>query len=117
MLAITPTEGSDPVLYNLGPAPSTIWRGAVLMCCGPAFDLHGGIRSGSRYQNRVVFDGVDCFQLNQAAGLPVLQMQLEQRTRLEGRVRSRGGGLGLGNGLRLRCDQEEQRQCHFRQGQ
>ena len=91
-LAITPRDGSDPVVYSLGPAPSAIWRGDVLMRCGPAFDLRGGIRSGSRYLNRVVLDGVDRFQLHQPSGLPVLQMQLEQRTRLGGRVRSQGVG-------------------------
>ena len=91
-LAITPRDGSDLVLYSLGPAPSAIWRGSVLMRCGPAFDLHGGIRSGSRYQNRVVLDAVESFQLQQPSGLPVLQMQLEQRTRRGGRVRSRGVG-------------------------
>ena len=91
-LAIIPTDGSDPVLYSLGSAPSAIWRGAVLMRCGPAFDLQGGIRSGSRYLNRVVLDGVDRFDLHQPSGLPVLQMQLEQRTRLGGRVRSQGVG-------------------------
>ena len=91
-LAITPTDGSNPVVYSLGPAPSAIWRGDVLMRCGPAFDLHGGIRNGSRYQNRVVLDGVERFQLHQPSGLPVLQMQLEQRTRQGGQVRSHGVG-------------------------
>ena len=91
-LAITPRDGSDLVLYSLGPAPSAIWRGSVLMRCGPAFDLQGGIRAGSRYQNRVVLDGVDRFELHQPPGLPVLQMELEQRTRLGGRVRSQGVG-------------------------
>ena len=91
-LAITPRDGSDPVVYSLGSAPSAIWRGDVLMRCGPAFDLQGGIRSGSRYQNRVVLDGVDRFALHQPLGLPVLQMQLEQRTRQGGRVRSQGVG-------------------------
>ena len=91
-LAITPRDGSDPVVYSLGPAPSAIWRGDVLMRCGPAFDLQGGIREGSRYQNRVVLDGVDRFELHQPPGLPVLQMELEQRTRLGGLVRSQGVG-------------------------
>ena len=91
-LAITLRDGSDPVVYSLGPAPSAIWRGDVLMRCGPAFDLQGGIRSDSRYQNRVVLDGVDRFQLHQPSGLPVLQMQLDQRTRRGGRVRSQGVG-------------------------
>ena len=62
------------------------------MRCGPAFDLHGGIRYGSRYQNRVVLDGVEHFELHQPAGLPVLQIQLEQRTRQGGQVRSNGVG-------------------------
>ena len=91
-LAITPRDGSGSVVYSLGPAPSAIWRGDVLMRCGPAFDLHGGIRRGSRYQNRVVLDGMNDFQLLQPLGLPVLQMQLEQRTRLGGKVRSQGVG-------------------------
>ena len=77
---------------HLGSAPSAIWRGDVLMCCGPAFDLWGGIRRGSRYQNRVVLDGVERFELHQPSGLPVLQMQLEQRTRQGGRVRLQGVG-------------------------
>ena len=91
-LAITPRDGSAPLLYSLGPAPSAIWRGDVLMRCGPAFDLQGEIRSGSRYQNRVVLDGVDRFQLNQPLGLPVLQIQPEQRTGQGGRVFSQGVG-------------------------
>ena len=62
------------------------------MRCGPAFDLQGGIRAGSRYQNRVVLDAVESFQLQQPPGLPVLQMELQQRTRLGGRVRSQGVG-------------------------
>ena len=91
-LAITPRDGSDPVVYSLGSAPSAIWRGDVLMRCGPAFDLHGGIRNGSRYQNRVVLDGVERFELHQPSGLPVLQMLLEQRTRQGGQLRSNGVG-------------------------
>ena len=91
-LAITPRDGSGSVVYSLGPAPSAIWRGDVLMRCGPAFNLHGGIRRGSRYQNRVVLDCMDDFQLHQPLGLPVLQIQLEQRTRLGGKVRSQGVG-------------------------
>ena len=91
-LAILPSDGSEPVVYSLGTAPSAIWRGAVLMRCGPAFDLQGGIRAGSRYQNRVVLDAVESFQLQQPPGLPVLQMELQQRTRLGGRVRSQGVG-------------------------
>lgn len=53
-LAITPTDGSDPVLHSLGPAPSPVCRGAVLMRCEPAFYLTGGVRAGSNYQNHVL---------------------------------------------------------------
>ena len=91
-LAITPRDGSPPVVYSLGPPPSAIWRGDVLMRCGPAFDLQGGIRAGSRYQNRVVLDAVNRFQLHQPSALPVLQMQLEHRNRQGGWVRSQGVG-------------------------
>ena len=83
-LLIQPKDGSAPLLYSLGPAPSTIWRGTVLMRCGPAFDLNGRIRVGSQYQNRVVLDGVDQFQLIQPSGLPLLHMTLKQMTRPDG---------------------------------
>ena len=57
LIAIHPAHGSAPVLYSLGSAPSGIWRGQVLMRCGPAFDLQGRSRDSSTYQNRVVLDG------------------------------------------------------------
>ena len=79
LLAITPRHGGSPVVYSLGAAPSTIWRGSVLMRCGPAFDLQGRSRHNSTYQNRVVLDAVDALVLDQPTGLPVLQIQLEQR--------------------------------------
>ena len=91
-LGIIPRDGSEFVVYSLGSAPSAIRRGDVLMRCGAAFGLQGGVRSDSRYQNRVVLDGVDRFELHQPSGLPVLQMQLDQRTRRGGRVRSQGVG-------------------------
>ena len=79
LIAITPRRGGSPVVYSLGAAPSTIWRGSVLMRCGPAFDLQGRSRHNSTYQNRVVLDAVDALVLDQPTGLPVLQIQLEQR--------------------------------------
>jgi prepilin-type N-terminal cleavage/methylation domain-containing protein len=45
------------VTYSLGAAPSNIWRGMVLMRCGPAYDLSGNL-SGGAAQNRVVLDGL-----------------------------------------------------------
>ena len=102
------------------PAPSAIWRGDVLMRCGTCLISRAG--SGTRQTampNRVVLDGVDRFQLHQpSADLPVLQMQLEQRT-TPTRARSVPRALAQGTviGLRIRSHQEEHRQRHFRQGQ
>ena len=79
LLAIQPRNGSTPVVYSLGTAPSSIWKGQVLMRCGPAFDLEGRMRPGSSYQNRVVLDAVDAFRITQPDGLPVLKLELEQR--------------------------------------
>ena len=51
-------EGPAGVItYTAGAAPSAIWRGQVLMRCGPAFGLHGEPSSGQA-QNRVVLDGL-----------------------------------------------------------
>ena len=78
LLAITPHRSSVPVVYSLGPAPSAIWRGSVLMRCGPAFDLDGQPRLESRYQNRVVLDAIDAVRLEQDPALPLVRLQLEQ---------------------------------------
>ena len=78
LIAIHPVHGSAPVLYSLGVAPSGIWRGKVLMRCGPAFDLQGRSRASSTYQNRVVLDAIDTIKLHQPLGLPVIEMELEQ---------------------------------------
>lgn len=49
---------AGPVVYSLGPAPSDIWRGAVLMRCGSAFGLYGEPSTGAA-MNRVVLDGLE----------------------------------------------------------
>jgi hypothetical protein len=49
---------AGPITYSVGRAPSSIWRGRVLMRCGPAFDLNGGLSVGSNALNRVVIDGL-----------------------------------------------------------
>ena len=46
------------ITYSVGTAPSGIWRGQVLMRCGPAFDLLGQPSVDSSAQNRVVVDGL-----------------------------------------------------------
>lgn len=49
---------AGPVTYSVGAAPSAIWRGRVLMRCGPAFGLDGVMSTGSQTLNRVVMDGL-----------------------------------------------------------
>lgn len=49
---------AGPITYTVGSAPSTIWRGRVLMRCGPAFDLQGNLSANGLAQNRVVLDGL-----------------------------------------------------------
>lgn len=55
VLQLTTAEG--PITYTVGSAPSAIWRGRVLMRCGPAFGLHGEPSAGAA-QNRVLLDGL-----------------------------------------------------------
>ena len=78
-LAMRPDQEAPAVVYSLGPAPSGIWRGTVLMRCGPAFDLHGQPRLDGRYQNRVVLDRIDAARLDQDPVLPLVRLRLEQR--------------------------------------
>ena len=55
VLQISTAEG--PITYSLGLPPSPIWRGRVLMRCGPAFGLDGEPSRGAS-QNRVVIDAL-----------------------------------------------------------
>ena len=55
LLQILGAEGSITT-YSLGSPPSAIWRGQVLMRCGPAYGLDGEIKASSKPQNRVVLD-------------------------------------------------------------
>ncbi len=52
------TTPAGPITYSVGAAPSAIWRGRVLMRCGPAFGLDGLITGGTQPSNRVVIDGL-----------------------------------------------------------
>ena len=56
-LQILGADGSV-ITYSLGSPPSAIWRGQVLMRCGPAYGLDGQIKPGGTLQNRVVLDGL-----------------------------------------------------------
>jgi prepilin-type N-terminal cleavage/methylation domain-containing protein len=49
---------SGSITYSVGAAPSGIWRGVVLMRCGPAYGLDGRTNPASVAQNRVLVDGL-----------------------------------------------------------
>ena len=72
------------IVYSVGAAPSAIWRGEVLMRCGPAYGLDGVIRPDGNAQNRVLIDGLPkdgmgC-QAQQGPDSRVLHLQLEQES-------------------------------------
>lgn len=49
--------GGAAITYTVGQPPSAIWKGAVLMRCGPAFGLDGEPSAGASL-NRVILDGL-----------------------------------------------------------
>ena len=74
------------ITYSIGTAPSAIWRGKVLMRCGPAYGLEGELSSGAA-QNRVVLDGLapppqGLQVVEEAPGL--LRLRLKQEMPLRG---------------------------------
>jgi len=56
LLHLSTTAGV--ITYSVGTAPSGIWRGQVLMRCGPAYGLDGQPSLGTQSQNRVLLDGL-----------------------------------------------------------
>lgn len=52
------STGEATITYSVGAAPSGIWRGWVLMRCGPAYRLDGSVNPGSAFQSLVVLDGL-----------------------------------------------------------
>lgn len=72
---------SGVITYTQGPAPSAIWRGAVLMRCGPAYGLAGELSAGLP-QNRVLLDGLPAaagLELTASASPGVHQLLLERQ--------------------------------------
>ena len=51
------------ITWSLGSAPSSIWRGQVLMRCGPAYGLDGQPSLTGSWQNRVVLDRAEGFEI------------------------------------------------------
>ena len=72
---------TQTIVYSVGAAPSAIWRGQVLMRCGPAYGLDGAIRPDGKAQNRVLIDGLPKeglgFQARQDPHSKVLHLVLE----------------------------------------
>ena len=99
--AACPLSGRQPLLeiqtpqgtitWSQGAAPSAIWRGRVLMRCGPAFGLDGE-PSGGTPQNRVVIDALSAEGLRIEPGASgLLRLRLEQELRLADGGRQRLG--------------------------
>lgn len=55
--------GQPAITWSLGSAPSAIWRGQVLMRCGPAYGLDGQPNLTGNWQNRVVLDRAEGFEI------------------------------------------------------
>ena len=72
------------ITYSLGDPPSPIWRGRVLMRCGPAFGLDGEPSAGAS-QNRVVIDGLSATGFRaESSAVGQLRLSLEQELTLPG---------------------------------
>ncbi len=76
--------GAGAIVYSVGSAPDAIWRGQVLMRCGPAYSLDGVPNVRGTFQNRVLLDALPLsrgsgFTASQHPQLPVLQLEIEQQ--------------------------------------
>jgi len=80
VLALKTEAGT--IVYSQGSAPSSIWRGEVLMRCGPAFSLTGETSLG-QFQNRVLLDGLPSAGFT-AQNLDGVRLQLGLRQELMG---------------------------------
>ncbi len=63
LLQLQLPAGKPPITWSLGVAPSAIWRGQVLMRCGPAYGLDGQPSLTGSWQNRVVLDRAEGFEI------------------------------------------------------
>ena len=77
-------RGESSIVYSVGSAPDVIWRGQVLMRCGPAYSLDGVPNVRGAFQNRVLLDALPLirgsgFTASPHPQLPVLQLEIEQQ--------------------------------------
>ena len=99
-----PDARQHVIVYSVGAAPSPIWRGQVLMRCGPAYGLDGRMDPTSNAQNRVLLDALPAddgggLEVIAHTQLPVLELQLTQQ--LPPSARASGGATGAGAGAVL----------------
>ena len=80
---------AGPISYSLGMPSEPIWRGQVLMRCGPAYGLHGELGSGAA-QNRVVLDALATSEgfRAQPDGAGQLRLELHQAWSDGGQLRT-----------------------------
>jgi type II secretory pathway pseudopilin PulG len=72
---------SGVVTYSLGPAPDAIWRGRVLMRCGPAYGLDGAL-AAAQPQHRVLLDAMAADGLGAEPRGPAGMLELRLRREL-----------------------------------
>ncbi|WP_413403710.1 MULTISPECIES: prepilin-type cleavage/methylation domain-containing protein [unclassified Synechococcus] len=77
-------RGEDAIVYSVGSAPAAIWRGQVLMRCGPAYSLDGVPNLRGAFQNRVLLDALSQeigsgFKARPHPQWPVLELEIEQQ--------------------------------------
>jgi prepilin-type N-terminal cleavage/methylation domain-containing protein len=71
--------GSGLITYSQGPAPDAIWRGRVLLRCGPAYGLDGALVAGQP-QQRVLLDALaaEGLRARRAAESGLLELTLRR---------------------------------------
>ena len=77
-------RGEGAIVYSVGSAPDAIWRGQVLMRCGPAYSLDGVPNLRGAFQNRVLLDALpqaigSGFTARPHPQWPVLELEIEQQ--------------------------------------
>ena len=77
-------RGDRVIVYSVGSAPDAIWRGQVLMRCGPAYSLDGVPNLRGAFQNRVLLDALpndigSGFTARPHPQWPVLELEIEQQ--------------------------------------
>ena len=96
-----PDARQHVIVYSVGAAPSPIWRGQVLMRCGPAYGLDGRMDPTSNAQNRVLLDALppaDGGGLEVIAHPQLAVLELELTQQLPPSARASGGASDGGAG-------------------